>query len=162
MKTKKRRNLIQLITEYAKLQLASNIPFWGTYLGFALLYGVFNLPSFYALAIPTIFANLLFFVVDDKWVFANSRGRHKSHYEIVKFIVFMTFSAVTVFMITVILEHTMNITPYIGQFIAGFAASLWTFLGLRFWVFAPAHHGPFILKRSTIKVKARQRRPKTA
>lgn len=151
MANKNKRSIILLITEYAKLQLASNIPFWGTFFGYALLYEIFHLPSFYALAIPTILSNLLFFVVDDKWVFANSRGRHKSQYGIAKFIIFMSVSAVAVFMMTLSLERYFNITPYIGQFISGITASLWTFFGLRFWVFAPAHHGPIIFWKDKIK-----------
>lgn len=163
MANKQKKSIIRLITEYAKLQLASNIPFWGTFIGFAILYEVFHLPSFYALAIPTVLSNLLFFIVDDKWVFANSRGRHKSAYEILKFIIFMSISAIVVFMMTLSLEMYLDITPYIGQFISGFAASLWTFLGLRFWVFAPPHHGPFIFWNHKIKqAKPRHRKSKTA
>lgn len=159
MKTKKKKkNLVQLVTEYAKLQLASNIPFWGTYFGFAFMNGVLHIPSFYALAIPTVLANILFFIVDDKWVFASSsRGNKKSPYEIIKFIIFMSFSALIVFMITYSLEQYFSITPYIGQFISGFAASLWTFFGLRFWVFAPPrHHGLTVTLR-----KPRHRRTRT-
>ena len=149
---KKKKNLLRLLTEYIKLQLASNIPFWGTYLGFALMHGVLHMPSFYALAIPTVLSNILFFIVDDKWVFANARGKRKSPYEIVKFIIFMSFSAVIVFALTYTLEQTFGITPYIGQFISGFAASLWTFLGLRFWVFAPPrHHGITLVFRKNRK-----------
>lgn len=148
MAKKKKQHLVGLVTEYAKLQLASNIPFWGTYFGFALLEGIFHMPSFWALAIPTVLSNIVFFIIDDKWVFANSRGKRKSPFEIVKFVIFMSFSAMVVFAITYSLEQFLNITPYLGQFISGFAASLWTFLGLRFWVFAPPrHHGLTIILR---------------
>lgn len=159
MKTKIKKSRIELLIEFIKLQLAGNIPFWGTYGGFALLDQVFKLPHFYALAIPTILANALFFVVDDKWVFANARGKRKSPYEVVKFMIFMSFSALLLFVITYSLEQYFGITPYLGQFISGFFATAWTFIGLRFWVFAPPHHHRiFINYAKSARPKARRRR----
>ena len=157
MKSQKKKNLLQLIVEYAKLQLASNIPFWGTYIGYAIFDQILFFPSFYALAIPTVLSNVLFFIVDDKWVFTSKRGNRKSSYEILKFIIFMSFSGIVVFAITIVLEQYYNITPYIGQFISGFVASLWTFLGLRFWVFAPPRHHGVVSFRKKANTKRRAR-----
>lgn len=155
-----KKHIIQLLTQFAKLQLAGNIPFWGTYFGFMLLDKVFHMPEFQALAIATVIANVLFFIVDDKWVFADTGGRHASKYEAVKFAVFISISAVVVFAITNALSHFGNISPYIGQFISAGISTIWTFAGLRFWVFAPPrHHGLISHKqtaRRTSKRAARQ------
>lgn len=140
MKLKPKKDLVQLGAEFIKLQIAGNIPFWGTYAGFALLEGVFMWPHFYALALPTILSNILFFVIDDKWVFKNNKKARKSSYEVIKFMIFMTFSAFLIFVCTYSLHHYLGISPYIGQFISGIFASLWTFVGLHFWVFAPPRH----------------------
>lgn len=155
-KTPYRKHLIQLLTQFAKLQLAGNIPFWGTYLGFMLLDKVFHMPEFQALAIATVIANVLFFIVDDKWVFADTNGRHGSKYEAVKFAVFISISAIVVFAITNALSHFGGISPYIGQFISAGISTIWTFAGLRFWVFAPPrHHGLFSHTKTTRRSKKR-------
>jgi putative flippase GtrA len=149
MKTKRKKSLLKLLTEFAKLQLAGNIPFWGTYLGFMLFDKALGWEEFYALATATILANILFFIVDDKWVFANEKGKRKSSYEILKFIIFMSFSASLVFGITTLLSY-FGISPYIGQFISATLSTAWVFLGLRFWVFSPPHHhGLIAVKRKT-------------
>ncbi|MFZ1360996.1 MAG: GtrA family protein [Candidatus Saccharimonadales bacterium] len=135
MKTNKRKNLIRLITEFAKLQLAGYIPFWGKYLGFAFFDTFTSLPTFYALLIPMVLANIVFFYVDDKWVFSHPKGSRKTTYEAVKFTVFILLSEIVVLMITYSLYNFANLTPYIGQFISGCIMAIWTFFGLRFWVF---------------------------
>lgn len=158
MKTKKKKNIIRLVTEFAKLQLAGNIPFWGTYFGFAFLDQTFNMPSFWALAIPTVLSNILFFIVDDKWVFADDKKSRDSSDGVIKFITFTITSAVLLFTITYTLEQQFGITPYIGQFISGLFSTAWTFVGLKFWVFAPVRHHGLHIARS----KAKRRRIKTA
>ena len=146
--TLNRKKLIQLITQFAKLQLAGNIPFWGTYFGFMALDKIFGMPEFQALAIATVAANALFYIVDDKWVFADTGGRHTSKYEAVKFAIFISASAIVVFMITNALSMFGGISPYIGQFISAGLSTIWTFAGLRFWVFAPPHHhGLYVPKK---------------
>jgi putative flippase GtrA len=54
----------------------------------------------------------------------------------------MSLSALLVFNITWQLYTLLGISTYIGQFISAALSTLWTFIGLRFWVFAPPrHHG---------------------
>lgn len=150
-KQKQKKNYAKLITEFAKLQLAGNIPFWGTLLSLAFFTKVLGWSDeISAYAAATVLANTLFFIVDDKWVFTDGRAGRKSHYEIIKFIIFMSFSAFLNFSLTYILYTTLDVSLYIGQFISAAVFTLWTFFGLRFWVFAPPrHHGLFAPKQTT-------------
>ncbi len=75
---KKRGAFASLGMQFVKLQIAGNIPFWGTYLLFALLDKVFMVDIIVALFVASLLANSLFFYVDDKWVFADTRGTRKT------------------------------------------------------------------------------------
>ncbi len=153
MKIKKKKDLIRLVTEFAKLQLAGYIPFWGKYIGFAFFDKFTSVPTFYALLIPMILANIIFFYVDDKWVFSQPKnGVKKTTFEVVKFIFFILLSEIIVFIITYGLYSFADVTPYIGQFVSGIIMAVWTFFGLRFWVF----------KRESIKQKRKTRRRQKA
>jgi len=136
--TKKRKAVFQLGFEFLKLQLAGNIPFWGTYsINFALDQGL-QVDKFQSLLVATVLANALFFIVDDRWVFNKARGKRKTSEEIWRFIIFMSLSALLTFNITWQLYSQFGVSTYIGQFISAALSIIWTFIGLRFWVFAPA------------------------
>lgn len=139
-KTKKKKTTFALSLgwEFIKLQIAGNIPFWGTYLMNAMLDKGLGVDKFQALLVSTVLANALFFIVDDRWVFGNNRGNRKASAGIWKFVVFMSLSALLTFNITWQLYTTFGISTYIGQFISAALSIIWTFVGLRFWVFAPA------------------------
>lgn len=159
MTKKQKRPYLQLLTEFAKLQLAGYIPFWGKYLGFAFFDNFTPLPTFYALLIPMVLANIVFFYVDDKWVFSHPHRQRKNTYEAVKFALFILLSELVVLGITYGLYNFAQITPYIGQFISGFIMAIWTFVGLRFWVFNTSRKTS---QAKTRRRKARSRRTKTA
>lgn len=150
--SKKQGAYRSLGVQFIKLQIAGNIPFWGTYLLFALFDKVFLVDVVLALFTATVIANSVFFYVDDRWVFADTRGKRKTTTEIVKFIVFMSFSAVFSFFITWQLHEQFGLTPYIGQFITAAFATFLTFAGLRFWVFAPPRHHGLIPPRTPTKI----------
>ncbi len=151
-KKDKRKTFLALLTEFAKLQLAGNIPFWGTYLGYTFLDKVGHVPELPALTFATVVANGLFFIIDDQWVFSTRRGRRgnkKTSIEAVKFIIFISFNATLNLFIVHGLSVFANISPYIGQFISATLSTVWVFTGLRFWVFAPPrHHGLLPPKRT--------------
>jgi putative flippase GtrA len=137
-KNKQRKDLVQLFYEFIKLQLAGNIPFWGTYIiNFGLDKGL-QVNPFQSLLVATVLANALFFVVDDRWVFKRSRNKRKTGDEIWRFVIFMSLSALLTFNITWLLYTQFGISTYIGQFISAALSIMWTFIGLRFWVFAPS------------------------
>jgi putative flippase GtrA len=157
-KPKNKRHFLELLTEFAKLQLAGNIPFWGTYIGYAFFDKVMHFPEFAGLAAASILANMVFFVVDDQWVFTSDRGhraKRKTKVEVVKFIIFMSFSAFLNLMLTHSLSKFAGITPYYGQFISAAVFTLWTFAGLRFWVFAPPRHHGIIPPKRTVRRNGR-------
>lgn len=149
---KRRQNFADLGVQFIKLQIAGNIPFWGTYLLFALFESVLNYDIVLSLLIATVIANAAFFYVDDRWVFANTRGKRKTTSEIMKFIIFMSFSAAFSFFITWQLHLQLDITPYIGQFITAAVSTLLTFTGLRFWVFAPPRHHGLVPPKTPTKI----------
>ncbi len=134
----RRQALLQGFLEFIKLQIAGNIPFWGTYFLFALLDKVFYAQTTPALFVSTIAAYTLFFVVNDWWVFNKSRSQRKKTTNIWRFIIFMSITALLTFNITIQLDEIFGISPYIGQFISAGISISWTFIGLKFWVFAPA------------------------
>lgn len=147
VRSRKQRRALLLGWEFVKLQLAGNIPFWGTYIiNFGLDKGL-GVNKFQALLVATVLANAMFFIVDDRWVFVDHRGKRKTASEIIKFVLFMSLSATIVFNITWQLYLTFGISTYIGQFISAGVSILWTFIGLRFWVFAPPRHHGFITFR---------------
>lgn len=137
LSARKKKSLIQGLFEFIKLQIAGNIPFWGTYLLFALLDNVFHADEFQALLVATVAAYMVFFIVDDRWVFNKTRHNRKTTTEIWRFVVFMSLTALLTFNITWQLNELFGITPYIGQFISAGLSITWTFIGLKFWVFAP-------------------------
>lgn len=123
--------------EFLKLQLAGNIPFWGTYLVHLLLDKGLGVAQFQSLLVATVLANALFFVVDDRWVFNSSRKKRRASTDAWRFVVFMSLSALITFNITWQLHELFGVSVYIGQFISAALSILWTFVGLKFWVFAP-------------------------
>lgn len=135
--TARRKRLYQLGIEFIKLQLAGNIPFWGTYIINLGLDKGLGIDKFQSLLVATVLANAVFFVVDDRWVFSSSRKKRRASTNAGRFVIFMSLSALLTFNITWQLNQLFGISVYIGQFISAALSILWTFVGLRFWVFAP-------------------------
>lgn len=126
--------------EFLKLQLAGNILFWGTYLGFFLLYEFGNWTEVLALAVASVIAHILFFIANSEWVFDEKGERRKTPGELTRFVVFMGLNFFINLGIIYGLSHFFGITPYIGQFIAALFFTIWTFIGLKYWVFREAQH----------------------
>ncbi len=147
-----KKKIPEILVEFLKLQLAGNIPFWGTYLLFAVFDQALGIGDFTALLAATIIANILFFIIDDRWVFKNTRSHRKTTTEVWRFIAFMSFSSLLTFTITWQLLEVFGITPYIGQFISAAFSTLLTFTGLRFWVFAPPRHHGLVPPKTPTKI----------
>lgn len=120
--------------QFTKLQLAGNIIFWGTYLGYFISDYFFGHAELWALAVASLIAHGLFFVVSREWVFDDS-GSARKRQDIYRFIVFMGFNYFLNLLIIEGLREYLSITPYIGQFVAGFFFGVWNYLGLKLWVF---------------------------
>lgn len=156
MKKKQKKSLIKLAIEFVKLQLAGNILFWGTYIGYFLLHELRNWPDVWALATASIFAHFLFFIANKEWVFDDKTGKRKTSSEIKRFITFMGLNYFINLGIIMGLETYFGITPYIGQFLSGLFFTFWSFIGLRFWVFREVHRHPGLTLESK-KLKERRR-----
>lgn len=137
---KTKTSALAVVWEFVKLQLAGNVLFWVTYLGSACLLELMHWPSLPALALASIVAHILFFVIDKKWVFSTKTGKKKTSNEIRRFIVFMGGNYFLSLGLILGLETYFGISPYVGQFISAFLFSIWTWLGLRFWVFRHVRH----------------------
>jgi putative flippase GtrA len=135
MKQKDKKSLIKLGIEFVKLQLAGNILFWGTYLGFFLLHEFFGVAEISALIVSSLIAHGLFFLANRNWVFDDKTGQRKTSGEVVRFVIFMGVN----FLINIGIIQTLSIfygiTPYIGQFISAMFFVAWNFIGLKWWVF---------------------------
>lgn len=130
------KNLIQFI----KLQLAGNILFWGTYIGYFLLHELANWSEIAALATASIIAHAAFFIVDKRWVFHEHEGRRKTRVELMRFIIFMGINYFINLAIIAGLSLYLDISPYIGQFVSALFFTFWTFIGLKYWVFRKPRH----------------------
>lgn len=156
-KIKKQFTLANLI-QFIKLQLAGNILFWGTYIGFFLLHELAHWPELTALATASVIAHALFFIADSEWVFDEKGKRRKSPGELTRFVIFMGINYFINLGIIYGLSYYFDITPYIGQFIAGLFFTFWTFIGLKYWVFAEAHRHASLIH---FKRKSHAKRTKT-
>ena len=150
-KIKKQFTLANLI-QFIKLQLAGNILFWGTYIGFFLLHEIANWSELTALAMASIIAHGLFFIADSEWVFDEKGERRKTSGELTRFVIFMGLNYFINLGIIAGLSYYLNISPYIGQFISALFFTLWTFVGLKYWVF-PA---PKVQRRKGVKSASRK------
>lgn len=140
MTEKKKKRLLKLVVEFIKLQLTGNILFWGTYVGYFLLHELAHWPDLAALAFASLFAHALFFLVNKEWVFDDKTGKRKTSQEIIRFVLFMGLNYFINLGIITGLQHYFGLSPYVGQFVAGFFFTAWNFIGLRFWVFQEMQH----------------------
>lgn len=130
--------MLQRAVEFIKLQLAGNILFWGTYLGYFVSDRFFHQPNIGALAVASLAAHCIFFIVSRDWVF-DAKGTRKPTRQITRFILFMGLNYFINLGIIFGLEHYAHVSPYIGQFVSGLFFTFWTYFGLKFWVFEPEH-----------------------
>ena len=140
MHQKRRVELKQGFFEFIKLQIAGNIPFWGTLGLFSLLDLGFYANDYWALLVSTVAAYTLFYFVNDMWVFSRTRYSRNKAIEIWRFIVFTSFSALLIFNINWFLNQYFGISLYASQFISAGLSIFWTFPGYKFWVFSPANY----------------------
>ena len=132
--------------EFVKLQLAGNVLFWGTYIGYFLLHEMAHWEYMHALVTASAIAHILFFIVDKEWVFEDETGRRKTSTEAIRFVLFMGLNFFINLGIIAGLKEYFGITPYIGQFISGLFFTVWSFVGLKFWVFRDAKHPAIVIK----------------
>ncbi len=140
MNAKTKKLLWENLIQFVKLQLAGNVLFWGTYFGSAFFDKVVHWPSWQGIAVASLLANAAFFMLDRNWVFSEKTGQQKTSGEVMRFVVLMVVNYFINLGIIVGLERFYGVSPYIGQFIAGFFFTFWSWLSLKFWVFRHARH----------------------
>lgn len=145
-KIKKQFTLSNFI-QFIKLQLAGNVLFWGTYIGFFVFREVLHWPELTSLATASVIAHILFFIVDSEWVFDEKGERRKTPGELTRFIIFMGLNYFINIGIISSLSYYLHVTPYIGQFVAALFFTFWTFIGLKYWVFRKPKRGRQSRKR---------------
>ena len=154
---KRKKKVWKEIIQFIKLQLAGNILFWGTYLGYAVGHELLDWNSTYSMVTGSLIAHVIFFIVDKNWVFNTGAGRRKTSGELMRFIIFMTLNFFINLGIVKGLEIYFGITPYIGQFVAGGFFAVWSYLGLKFWVFRSGRHAQhYALTLETKKLKEKR------
>ena len=67
-KKQKKINFIQVIWDFLKLQVAANILFVSTLMGFLIGDKVLHTPQLPTLIVASIIGNILFFIIDRDWV----------------------------------------------------------------------------------------------
>jgi putative flippase GtrA len=159
MNKRQKKSIIKLVIEFIKLQLAGNILFWGTYAGFFVFNALLGWKEIVALATASIIAHALFFLADKEWVFNDKTGKRKTSGEVVRFLMFMGLNYFINIGIIEGVRVYFGISPYIGQFIAGWFFTFWTFIGLRYWVFREMRHQAITVHR--VKRRTRHARKRT-
>jgi putative flippase GtrA len=140
MAKKAKQSFTKNVIEFIKLQLAGNVLFWVTYLGTAFFDLVLGQPNWRALVMAAVIANTLFFIINRDWVFNDEDNKRKNTGEAVRFAIFMGFNFFLNLGMILALEEYFDISPYIGQFLVGVFFAIWSWLGLKFWVFRHARH----------------------
>jgi len=157
----RKRSFLKFVVEFIKLQLAGNILFWVTYVGYFVLHELVHWSDVPALATASLVAHLLFFIANKEWVFDDKTGKRKTSSEIVRFVLFMGLNYFINLGIVTGLDSYFGITPYIGQFVAGLFFTVWNFVGLRFWVFQEIHHHAITVKPPKLPKRRKHARRKT-
>lgn len=139
-----RHPLLYTLLQFVKLQLAGNILFIGTLLGVAIADTVFDTDPFHGLAVGSALAHVLFFYVNKTWIFGEDVAARNDG-EVLRFVLFMSFNFfLNLFLVelatSLVVQHLPTLETfayYIGVVSAALFFAVWSFLGLKFWVFRP-------------------------
>lgn len=141
-KVSRRTGLVKAALQFIKLQLAGNILFIGTLVGVASADKVLRTDPFIGLVVGSALAHVLFFHVNKTWIFGDT-ANSRDNGEVVRFVLFMTFNFfLNLFLVeittTLVGKHAPELSAfsyYIGVVGAAVFFAVWSFLGLKFWVF---------------------------
>ena len=132
-KKQKKINFIQVVWDFLKLQVAANILFVSTLMGFLIGDKVLHTPQLPTLIVASIIGNILFFIIDRDWVFTK-KGAKYSKWAIQKFIIFMSFNFVLNILLIEFFGWVLRTTPDASH----------TIILFTIWDFATGWIGPFI------------------
>lgn len=87
---KQKTRLLALIWEFVKLQIAGNVLFFGTLIGFFVGENILHTPILPTLIVASILANILFFMLNRDWVFTGTnKGKNDGKQTAMRFTLFM-------------------------------------------------------------------------
>lgn len=143
---KHKQSPLDIVIEFCKLQLAGNILFIGTLIGVFVADRLLYVHSMKGLIVGSICAHVVFFIVNRKWVFNTDDGGQRAWPEVMRFMIFMTFNFfLNLALVEVGRRAFTYVAPayasyeyYAGLIIASLFFMIWSYVGLKFWVFAPA------------------------
>lgn len=153
----KQKNKKSSIWQFVKLQLSGNVLFWGTVIGSIFFHEVVGMSKLVSVALASAIFHVVFFLLDKHWVFSTKTGKDKTRNEIVRFVIFMGLNYfLNLGLVHVILtilagtqlssieltmfNTTFDIDLVIAQLITSAFFAVWSWLGLKYWVFRHARH----------------------
>ena len=139
------------------MQLSGNVLFWGTIVGSIVLHEVLGVGKIWSVAIASAVFHVVFFLLDKHWVFSTKTGKNKTQKEIVRFVIFMGLNyflnlGLIQLLLTLLSETalssvqmtmigtTFDIDLVVAQLLASAFFAVWSWLGLKYWVFRHARH----------------------
>lgn len=143
MSTRKKTSaLVTNILQFLKLQLAGNILFVGTLAGVAVADTLTTADPFVGLVIGSALAHVVFFYVNKNWIFTGNSSK-ETRREVGRFVLFMSFNFVlnlflvegATTIVTSYLPHLADYAYYLGVVMAAMFFAVWSYLGLKLWVF---------------------------
>lgn len=139
-----RHPILNSLLQFVRLQLAGNILFIGTLLGVAVADTLLSADPFHGLIVGSALAHVLFFYVNKTWIFGEDTSTRNDG-EVLRFVLFMSFNFfLNLFLVelatSLVLHHLPGLEAfayYIGVVCAALFFAVWSFAGLKFWVFRP-------------------------
>ena len=148
--------------QFVKYNVAGTVFFWSTYIMFFVLNTLLQWPEVQALATASIIGHVFYFILDKEWVFSSDGTTKKSLGELLRFAVFMALNYFLNLYFVWLLDVRFGLTPYLGQFVTAGFFVIWSYVGLKYWVFPVSvkrtkkgkQYASRSRKRSTAKQKA--------
>lgn len=139
---KKTSTLASNFLQFIKLQLAGNILFIGTIAGVTIADTLTEADPFVGLVIGSALAHVLFFYVNKNWIFTGNNDK-ETRKEAGRFVLFMSLNfALNLFLVqgattlvATYLPHLNDYAYYLGVVVAAMFFAIWSYLGLKLWVF---------------------------
>ena len=145
------------VWQFVRLQLSGNVLFWGTIVGSIFFHEVLGVAKLVSVAAASAIFHVVFFLLDKHWVFSTKTGKNKTEGEVVRFVIFMGLNYfLNLGLIHLVLQAlaathiagveltmlntTFDIDLVLAQLVASAFFAVWSWLGLKYWVFRHARH----------------------
>lgn len=115
------------------------------YAVFGLFFTVFGTGLLVATVIAYIVGLVVSYVQNRFWVFRKSARRQSEAASLWKYATFLVVNLAITYGLLWVMEHTLNISPYIGKFIVNGFMFFWIYVGNTYFVFKGKKVGPIQL-----------------